>query len=498
MVKLDPTLVATVQATLAQVFAGNGWQGLLETVAVTGVADALQLRAATGLSRDRLATALDKLNQAAPGLPPILSVYAHKVVRPGGRGAPPRVFVLGETGAALLRQLGHAAAHACRLQDPAAIAHALAILDVYLLAQQARLTVAIEARLPAAETIPYILPDALVTLPDGTPAVLEIEQLLTPQHIARAIESVQHKLAFYKSPAGRAVSPVLRTLYNLPAGPDYDRTLKVWRQALRAVQQRNGGTLPFRFLAAPLNAFKAAPDWSEPPTVTYSTDLRAPPSPTPTPSGSSLATPNSPLASRPPKALRRYTTHESALLLNALWQNFLDVAAEPIGQFPRPDVALFEVAGIIYAASHDRFLSPLERAAYPRASLYLFDQYLRLHAPLRELLSHQIPRGAQVIRWNTIAITHRMQVVCARFLQYHGFSDRGPLLVRATSADYAAQEPQCFQVRVTIQEPELLLLGDGVLPDRQMVRTAEAALAWVLTALFLYAEDLGLPQLPFW
>ena len=39
-------------------------------------------------------------------------------------------------------------------------------------------------------------------------------------------------------------------------------------------------------------------------------------------------------------------------------------------------------------------------------------------------------------------------------------------------------------------------LGRG-LPDRQMARTAEAGLAWVLTTLFLYVEDLRLPKLPF-
>ena len=270
--------------------------------------------------------------------------------------------------------------------------------------------------------------------------------------------------------------------------------------ALRVVTQRYGGKLPFRLLAMPLADFKAAPDWTEPPQAQRWTDL------TPTQT-EPLALPankkpssSTQLAPKLPSSLRRYSTHESALVLNALWLAFCEGTTIPTTntKTQQPDPALFEVAGIIYAAAHDKHLTPLERAGFPHAALYLLKQYFRLRPALFELLKKEIYRGAQAVRWNSIAITHRMQIVCEKFLRYHGFSDSGPLLVRALSADWMANEPQHFKVRVDIREPEILLVGDGVVANRSMVTAAEAALSWLLTALFTYAEDLDLPRPPFW
>jgi len=505
MTVLDSTTVKAVQATLEEVFPDGRHWPILELLAVVGCADALQLRQVTDLSRDQLALVLDKLQGAAPGLPPVFFHPRDKVTRPGQRGAPPKVYCLGETGAALLRARGQAEAHPCHLDTAVDIAHALAVLEVRLLAQRAGLTVQTEKQLPPGEATPtYLRPDNLVTLPDGVMALFEVEQLLTAQHIARAIQSLQNKERFFKSRAGQDVSAEVRVVFNLPPGKEYDRTLKVWQQAARVVAQRHGGRLAFHLWAMPLGQFSAAPDWGNPPQAQRWQELTASPEPEPTRAAgesaplSPPAKPGTSLAEKTPPALRRYTGHESALVLNALWSVFREEVGAHPGAAQRADPALFEIVGIIYAASHDPSLTPLERAGYPYASLYLLKQYLRLQPALLKALTQEIQRGAQVLRWNTITITHRMQVVCQRFLRYHGFGADGLVLVRALSADWNAAEPQHFQVRVDIFNTAVVCSDVDAVTARELTRAAEQTLAWVLTALFAYAEDLGLPRAPFW
>lgn len=519
---LNTTTVAAVQVTLDEMFPDGRHWAILELLTTVGCADGLQLQQATGLSRDELALALKKMLEAAPGLPPLFFQPRDKIIRPGKRGAPPTVHCLGETGAALLRAHGQPDAHPCRLDEAVDIAHALAVLDVRLLAQRAQLPVLTEKRLPSGEADPYLRPDNLVTLPDGSVALFEIEQFLTPQHIARATQSLQNKQRFFKSLAGKEVSPTVRVLFNLSKGKDYERTLKVWEQAVRAVAQRCGGTLAFRLLAMPLVDFQTAPDWGEPPQSHRWRDLTAgqtndgrpaighrPPAGPETEgaaydkqqsvsSNKPSTLTSQPLARKLPAELRRFSGHESSLVLTALWEAFKEELAAHSGAVQRPDSALFEIAGVIYTASHGEHLSPLERASYPHASLYLLRHYLRLQPGLLKLLQREIPRGSQAMRWNSIAITHRMQVVCGKFLAYHGFADDGWLLVRALSADWNSAEAQHFQVRVDVLHAEILRADTDFTPDRDLLRAVEDSLAWVLTALFAYAEDVGLPRAPFW
>ena len=501
---LDSTALKAVQATLEELFPDGRHWPILELLSVVGCADGLQLRQVTGLSRDELALALKKMPEAAPGLPPLFFHPRDKVVRPGKRGAPPTVYCLGETGAALLRIHGQPDAHPCRLDEAVDVAHALAVLEVRLLAQRAGLPVQTEKRLPPGEATPYLRPDNLVTLPDGAVALFETEQLLTAQHIARAIQSLQNKQRFFQSGTGPGVSTEVRVLFNLPPGKNLDKTLRVWQQAARVVAQRHGGRLAFRLLAMPLAAFSAAPDWSNTPQAQRWQDLTAAPEPEPARAASALASnappakPGASLAEKTPQALHHYTGHESALILNALWSVFREEVNAHPGAAQRADPALFEIVGIIYAASHDPSLTPLERAGYPHASLYLLKQYLRLHPALSKLLQQEIQRGAQAVRWNTITITHRMQVVSQKFLRYHGFGSNGLLLARALSADWNAAEPQHFQVRVDIFDTAVVCADTDAATARELTQAAELTLGWVLTSLFAYAEDLGLPRAPFW
>jgi len=53
-------------------------------------------------------------------------------------------------------------------------------------------------------------------------------------------------------------------------------------------------------------------------------------------------------------------------------------------------------------------------------------------------------------------------------------------------------------VRVRMHPEVLMGEEDGVVPGREEVARAEEALAWVLWALFAYAEEIGLKAPPFW
>ncbi len=58
--------------------------------------------------------------------------------------------------------------------------------------------------------------------------------------------------------------------------------------------------------------------------------------------------------------------------------------------------------------------------------------------------------------------------------------------------------PQDFGVQVRMHPEVLMGEGDGVVPGQEAVARAEEALAWVLWALFAYAEEIGLKPPPFW
>ncbi len=55
-----------------------------------------------------------------------------------------------------------------------------------------------------------------------------------------------------------------------------------------------------------------------------------------------------------------------------------------------------------------------------------------------------------------------------------------------------------FPKRPLEEKKPTLVKGDGVVPGREEVARAEEALAWVLWALFAYAEEIGLKAPPFW
>jgi len=467
---MSEAFAAFPEATQARALA------VLRALARVGVADTRQLQEAAGLTRDPLRRLLDRL-QAAQYLAPV----RQRIVRTTGRGRSPQVWRLAPAGATLLRQQGHPDARPSRLRDPRAIAHALAMLDVALAAGDMPVVVDKPLRFQGGILRPDIL------LPGEPACLFEVEQDASPAILRRIVRSLRNKAAFFKAPESAAVSPTIRMLVALPEGTAYQRTLEVWMQALDILQE-SAGEVPFRLWAAPLPRFLDAPDWAEPPALDYWTPLAAGERPRGVPALTQ--------APEPPF----FASHQDRLVLAAMLAALRQGDLQP-ARAKAPNTWLFENARIIYAASHDaEALTPLQLAAYPWGSLYLLRQYLHImHPGLLALLNRKMRAGLPHMRWNTTVILHRMQTVVDAFLAYHGFRSDGPLLAYADTPPWERSGRRTFRVYVHLRDARLLQTGAvAVVPARDLIRLTERALAWVLTALFRYAPDLGLKAPPFW
>jgi hypothetical protein len=199
-----------------------------------------------------------------------------------------------------------------------------------------------------------------------------------------------------------------------------------------------------------------------------------------------------------PDELLLMTSRQDSLVLAALWQEYLEnAAANQVGS-PLPDPEFIHLINLIYTASHDDALAPLQLAGLPAASLYLLNHYLSLRV-LRSKLQKAIHSGRGNVRWNPTTIMHRMQVVANFFLGEHGWGTGGPLFVCASVCDWGAKTGRVFTLDVSIRNPQIMMRdGDNIMPTRQEVARTEQALAWVLWSFFNYSVELGLGKVEFW
>lgn len=474
---------------------------VLEVLLPTGVADMIQLQAATDLSRDQVNRVMKRFDELAPDA--IVVRIPETIKRPGRKGTPV-VFKLGEVGAAVLRTQGHSDAHACGIEEVKAISHARVTLEVRLAALKAGLQVETERELRHGEAV--LRPDNLVRLPDGTWAIFETEQQADMSLLRRVVESQRHKVRFFRERTGHDISPIIRVVINLPVGTAFDQTSAVWEKAYAIVSEEFGGDLPFRIVAIPLYEFLDAPDWANPPSDRWEllfdpaqTSSFAPASAP----GSSIAIATNKIVKRLPTLpaqLKRRTAADDRRVTQAYYQYILEQGPHfgCTDDVPQSDPEFFVIVRIIYSASHRSDATPWQQAAYPTASLYLLKKYLQIHPKLRDALNKAITRGSGSMRWNPTTIMHKMQVLIARFLKYHGFQVCRALQAYPTTAGWDATGPRDFRVSVSLHPEVLLGDADGVLPGKIEVQQAQESLAWVLWAILAYAEDLGLKTALFW
>ncbi|MBN1936248.1 MAG: hypothetical protein JW934_16385, partial [Anaerolineae bacterium] len=392
--------VDDLEIALSSTFPDRRWLPVLEAAAHTSVADTAQIQADTGLSRDQVNAVLNHFDTLTGGN--ILTRIALSVPRPGVRGRASNLYALGDLGAALLRAHGHPNAHPCGFADDARqLSHARAMIDVRLAAQAAGLDVVTDRLLPY-EDDRVLRPDNLVTLPNGTRAMFEIEQEANLSVLRRVTDSVRNKAAFYRSADVGSTSRTIRVLINLTLGPAWDKMLQVWERATAIVADECGGDLPFQLLAMPLHVFLDQPDWGESPEVARWTSLFDPAQtvafgPDEPPANqvaqrpgkrSRCSTQDRSVPQLPAKVVRR-TPVDDQLILRAYYQHLCETGPELAytADVARPHPAFFQTMQVVYAASHPENPTPMQEAAYPYASLYLLQRYFDLHPRLRQALS---------------------------------------------------------------------------------------------------------------
>jgi hypothetical protein len=157
-----------------------------------------------------------------------------------------------------------------------------------------------------------------------------------------------------------------------------------------------------------------------------------------------------------------------------------------VPRLPPADFGMFDIVYTIYSASNSDYSNS---STLPHESVYLLKRYLEMQPTLKERLRKTLHQGKGRIRWNYTTIIHRMQTVFNCFLAYHGWQYGSWLKVEAVSDGW--EGPGNFGVTADVQlkfnnqhEFQAYVIG--------------RALAWVLWALFEYAEELGLGRPEFW
>ena len=167
---------------------------VLQLFEPTSVADAIQLQAAAGLSRERFNLLIERMRFHG-----LLTECPLEIKRPGVRGRSPRVFLLAEAGARLLSEWSEQDVNPSGLKDDTSILHALAMLDVHIAAVRKGLSIITD------RTVLYgdderLRPDHLVTTATGEKLIYEVEQSASPATLRRIKESLEHKQAFFQAP----------------------------------------------------------------------------------------------------------------------------------------------------------------------------------------------------------------------------------------------------------------------------------------------------------
>lgn len=197
--RTNETAIQSLVESLDAAFPKQEWLRVLELFAPVGIADSLHLRTSTGMERTRLQRVLDKMQALSSELPPVLHLLDHTIARTGQRGRLPNIYLLGETGAALLRANGYPDAHPCELQNDHAMAHALCMLDVHLSAARHDLEVLTD-RVVSFRDSQAIRPDHQVTMKDGMKLIVEVEQVARRELVQRISGSLRHKYEFFETP----------------------------------------------------------------------------------------------------------------------------------------------------------------------------------------------------------------------------------------------------------------------------------------------------------
>jgi len=461
-----------------------------------GLATQDQVEQISNLTTKQARSAIDELLKGFYGSVPLLR--SESVHLQGRRGRPQVVYILTADGAAVFSHLlPEETVIAPQIEDPVELAHALMEMEVFTLAKRAGITGSVEHVL-RFEGKHSIRADVLIIAADGNKVIFEMEQNARPGDIPRILNKLKQYVQFFRSTGSQGVCPEIRVLFNL--APEDTATIKRWSLVLTDLKKQEGN-LPFRLFWQPVLTFLQSPAWAnvdqfEEITCISSTEAEPPP---PQKASTELVPSlNNQLAVADvlllPPLLQTYQ-HADLQTLNLIVQS---MAAEG-GEFQRnlifPDPGrgfFFDLVRMIYQVSHYVDGPVRKQAALPMASIWILYRYLNMHQ--NQALLQAVLRGREEVRKSLNRginlFRDSYSRLCWTFLRYHGFGRGGPLEVSVRVPALNGDQSE-IMVDVRILDPELIIGCDGVLAPGDLELT-EKALSWMLSAVLLSGEELGL------
>jgi hypothetical protein len=491
-------LIERRQAWVEEIQTKSNSRLILASFAERGLATQNQLEKITALTTKQVRTVIDDLLKGKPGLPALLRSETVNLL--GQRGRPQSMLLLTEDGSAVLQALEPDSSPTVpQLTDQVELAHALMEMEVYTLACAVKWKCEIEAVIPFGER-QNIRVDVLLHNPECGKTMFEMEQSARAGDMVRIRGKLEQYIKFCAAEQNPDVYRDIRILFNL--APNDSMTVKRWSLILDDLIQQYG-ELPFRLFWLPVLKFLENPNLGS---LEGFFELEAihPDAPKSTVNqqnqlalGSGESGTSNALVSQDdllPAFLKDQhdsDQHGLSLILRAL----ADQTQEKYGLLAWPHenrASFFDLMRTIYLVSHYQGGPVFQNAALPVLSLVLLYRYLNMHQN-RALLLLMLKARDEVRKSQNRGINlyrDTFSRMCWEFLRYHGFGRLGPLAIIIRVPHLNSDESE-MNVEVRIEDKDLVIGENGVYLLNDL-EDAQSSLAWVLSAFWIYGEELGL------
>lgn len=470
---------------------------VLTCFASRGLATQDHIEQLSGLTTKQVRSVLDDLTKGFYGCANLLR--SETVHLEGRRGRPQVVYLLTADGAAVLSHfMPEESISAPQVEDQVELAHALMEMEVYVLARQSGLKAMIEHVL-RFEDKHSIRADVLIQPESASPVIIEMEQTARPGDIPRILNKLKQYGVFFQSVDSRGIEPEIRLLFNL--APSDTVTIKRWSLVLGELCKEQGN-LPFRLFWQSVLNFLQKPEWNgttafeeiiplaERGEVPAHSRMEGEQSITVLQPGSQLTVSTDML---PPllQSFQPVDLRTLNIIMRALAAQNVKDQQHLVSPNPgRGD--FFDLVRTIFQVSHYPDGPVRKQSALPILSLVLLYRYLNMHQ--NQALLQAVRQGREEVRKNMNRginlFRDAYSRLCWTFLRYHGFGRGGPLEITVRVPILSGDQSE-IMVEVKVLDPDLIIGSDGLLVPGDL-RLTEDALSWVLSAIWLYGEELGL------
>jgi len=433
-------------------------EGILKTCRHCGITNQdLALLECGGVPNQRLIrSTFDWLSKPnAVGFPAMLDAMPMRLE--GRKGRPQLGYLLTEFGGQVLRLLEpNIKVRMNKPKDAKDLNHRFALLDVFARVLQNRWQAEIEKVIPYAGG--EIRCDLLVHRPNDSDLYIEIEQELTRNNAARAVEKFRNWQAYALS---ANTVPNMVFVFNL-TDAKLAPTLAIWQEALRPVSEYDF-SLDVRYILVGMLEGQMFD------TALRSFGVRMEPSDPPAPDAASEV-----LSQSAAPEVWLPEAYELLPQFEYLVEHYYDTEASR---------DFFELIHYIHQASYSRDSDTFAESRLPFKSLWLLRHYLNLpqnqnmYEDLKQALIWVQSRG-------NMGLIMMRNVICNilwdTFLKRHELAMGGNLRVSLEVPDYVNRN-STFEVKADFWN------------DRDITRIKEYcdALSWALTAFLWYPEVLG-------